>query len=356
MKFGIIGLPESGKTTLFNALSGAHKDTTTHFGVAGKPNLAMVKVPDYRMELLNDMFKPKKFTPATIEYVDLGVVFAESEKGQNLLAMAKEMDGLILVVRLFKDDSIPHPNGSIDPKRDLENINADLLITDLGIIEKRIKKLTASVTKPTKTQEIERAELELLRRCKDAIDNEHGLDTVKLSVNEEKMLKGFTFLSLKPKIVVLNVGEDQLNEKILEKGISHDGAEVLKICAKLEMELANLEECDRLTFQKDMGIEELARDRIIRASTKALGICYFFTVGPDEVKAWETRVGDNAVTAAGKIHTDIAKGFIRAETVSFEDLKELGSMKEIKAKGRVRLEGKDYIIHDGDIINFRFNI
>lgn len=356
MKFGIIGLSESGKTTVFNALTGAHKDTTTHFGVAGKPNLAMVKVPDYRMEFLNDMFKPKKFTLATIEYVDLGGAFTESEKGQNLLTMAKEMDGLIMIVRLFKDDSIPHPNGSIDPKRDLENIKADLLIADLEIIEKRIRKLTVSVTKPTKTQEIERLELELLHRCKEAIDKGHGLDTVKLSINEEKMLKGFTFLSLKPKIVVLNVGEDQLNVKILEEGVPHEGSEVLNMCAKLEMELASLEECDKLTFQKDMGIEELARDRIIKASTKALGICYFFTVGPDEVKAWDIRIGDNAVTAAGKIHTDIAKGFIRAEIVSFEDLKELGSMKEAKAKGKVRLEGKDYIVQDGDIINFRFNV
>lgn len=356
MKLGIIGLPSSGKTSLFNALTGLHKDSAAVFAVSNKPSIGIVKVPDERMEFLKDMFKPKKFTLANVEFVDIAGIFSESGKGSNPMATLREMDGIIQIVRLFKDESTPHIKGSIDPKRDLSDMEAELLISDLDAIEKRIEKLEVSVKKPTKSQERDKEELEIMYRCKDALDKNQGLNTINLNANEEKILRCYTFLTQKPKIIVLNVGEDQINDNACVENLSQNSIEILKICGKLEAELAALDEKDRAEFQNDLGIDELASGKIIKASCKALNICHFFTVGDDEVKAWDIHKGNDAVTAAGKIHSDIAQGFIRAETVSFDDLKELGSMREVKAKGKARLEGKDYIVHDGDIINFRFNV
>lgn len=356
MKLGIIGLPSSGKTSLFNALTGLHKDGSINVSASNKPSIAMVKVPDERMEFLKDMFKPKKFSLSTVEFVDIVGIFAESGKGSNPMSTLREMDGIIQVVRLFEDDSIPHIKGPIDPQRDLLDMEADLLISDLDVIEKRIKKLEVSSKKPTKNQEMEKEELEIMIKCKEALDKDKGLNTVNLNANEEKVLRCYTFLTQKPRIIVLNVGEDQINENTIEQNTLQDRGEVLKICGKLEAELAALDEQDRAEFQSDLGIEELASGKIIKASCNALNICNFFTVGEDEVKAWDINKGDDALTAAGKIHSDIAQGFIRAETVSFDELKELGSMREVKAKGKARLEGKEYIVQDGDIINFRFNV
>lgn len=356
MKLGIIGLPSSGKTSLFNALTGLHKDAPADFSAGNKPSIGMVKVPDERMEFLKEMFKPKKFSLATVEFVDIVGIFSESGKGSNPMATLREVDGIIQVVRLFEDDSIPHIKGSIDPRRDLSDMEADLLISDLDVIEKRIEKLEVSSKKPTKNQEMDKEELAIMNRCREALDNDQGLNTVNLNANEEKILRCYTFLTQKPRIIVLNVGEDSINDNTCGEGLFKDSGEVLKICGKLEAELAALSEEDRADFQRDLGIEELASGKIINASCMALNICYFFTVGEDEVKAWVINKDDNALTAAGKIHSDIAQGFIRAETVSFDELKELGSMREVKAKGKARLEGKDYIVKDGDIINFRFNV
>lgn len=356
MKLGIIGLPSSGKTSLFNALTGFHKDTAADFSKSGKPSIGIVKVPDMRMEFLKKMFKPKKFTLANVEFVDIVGVFAEASKTNNPMATLRETDGIIQVIRLFEDDSIPHIKGSIDPKRDLADMEADLLISDLDVIENRIEKLKVAVKKPTKNQEKDKEELEIMNRCKDALDNNQGLNTIELNANEEKILRCYTFLTQKPRIIVLNVGEDQINDQSLGKNLFQDSDEIPKICGKLEAELAALNEEDRTEFQNDLGIEELASGKIINASCKALNIIHFFTVGDDEVKAWEIHKGDNAVTAAGKIHSDIAQGFIRAETIGFNDLNELGNLREVKAKGKSRLEGKDYIVKDGDIINFRFNV
>ncbi|MBI2560544.1 MAG: redox-regulated ATPase YchF [Planctomycetes bacterium] len=359
MRIAIIGLPQSGKTTIFNALTGAHKETgvrgTGHVGT----NVAVVKVPDERMEFLRQMFNPKKFTLATVEFIDVGDIFAEKSAGKPEVATAmgllRESDAIIEVVRVFKDDSVPHPKGSIDPQRDLREIYSELLITDLGIVEKRVDRLKKSITKPAKTQQQDKEELEILLKCKDALEKEHGIGSVHLTDVQKKTVKSFCFLTQKPRIVVLNIGEDQLGDKTIEKGIS-DAAGVISMCGKLEMELEGLEEQERGEFLKDMGIDELSASKLIRLSYKILHLCSFFTVGEDEVRAWTISEGDNAPTAAGKVHTDMARGFIRAEVVHFDDLKQLGSMKDLKAHGKLRLEGKDYIVKDGDIINFRFSV
>lgn len=359
MRIAILGLPQSGKTTIFNALTGAHKETGVHGTGHGGTNVAVVKVPDERMEFLRQMYNPKKFTLATVEFVDVGDIFAEKGAGKPEVATAmgllRESDAIIEVVRLFKDDSVPHPRGSIDPQRDLRDINSELLITDLGIVEKRVEKLKKSVAKPTHTQQQEKGELEILLKCKDALEKEQGIGYVQLTDTQKKAVKSFCFLTQKPRIVVLNIGEDQLGDKTIEKGIA-DAAGVISMCGKLEMELEGLEEQEREEFLKDMGIEELSSDKLIRLSYKILHLCSFFTVGEDEVRAWTISEEDNAPTAAGKVHTDMARGFIRAEVVHFDDLKQLGSMKEVKTKGKLRLEGKDYIVRDGDIINFRFSV
>ncbi len=355
MRIAIIGLPQSGKTTIFNALTGAHKAT----GVHGGTNVAVVKVPDERMEFLRQMYNPKKFTLATVEYIDVVGIFTGTGPGRPEVASAvtllRESDAIIEVARAFKDDSVPHPKGSIDPQRDLREISSELLITDLGIVEKRVEKLKKSITKPAKTQQQDKEELEILLKCKDALEKEQGIDSIHLTDAQKKVVRSFCFLTQKPRIVVLNIGEDQLGNKTIEKDIS-DAAGVISMCGKLEMELEGLEEQERGEFLKDMGIDELSGNKLIRLSYKILHLCSFFTVGEDEVKAWTISEGDNAVTAAGKVHTDIARGFIRAEVVHFDDLKQLGSMKDMKAHGKLRLEGKDYIVRDGDIINFRFSV
>lgn len=355
MRIAIIGLPQSGKTTIFNALTGTHKAT----GVHGGTNAAVVRVPDERMEFLRQMYNPKKFTLATVEYIDVVGIFTGTGPGRPEVASAitllRESDAIIEVVRAFKDDSVPHPKGSIDPQRDLREINSELLITDLGIVEKRVEKLQKSIVKPTKTQQQDKEELEILLKCKDALEKEQDIGSIHLTDAQKKVVRSFCFLTQKPRIVVLNIGEDQMGDKTLEKGLTDTG-EVISMCGKLEMELEGLEEQERREFLQDMGIDELSSNKLIRLSYKILHLCSFFTVGEDEVKAWTISEDDNAVTAAGKVHTDIARGFIRAEVVHFDDLKQLGSMKDIKAQGKLRLEGKDYIVRGGDIINFRFSV
>ncbi len=364
MRIAIIGLPQSGKTTIFNALTGAHKAT----GVHGGTNVAVVRVPDERMEFLRQMYNPKKFTLATVEYIDVIGIFTGTGPGRPEVASAitllRESDAIIEVARAFKDDSVPHPKGSIDPQRDLREISSELLITDLGIVEKRAEKLQKSIVKPTKTQQQDKEELEILLKCKDALEKEQGIGSIHLTDAQKKVVRSFCFLTQKPRIVVLNIGEDQMGDKTLapplippaSSGGSGGVEEVTSMCGKLEMELEGLEEQERGEFLKDMGIDELSGNKLIRLSYKILHLSSFFTVGEDEVKAWTISEGDNAVTAAGKVHTDIARGFIRAEAVHFDDLKQLGSMKDMKAHGKLRLEGKDYIVRDGDIINFRFSV
>ncbi len=359
MRIAIIGLPQSGKTTVFNALTGAHKDTGIHGAGHGGTNAATVKVPDERMEFLRQMYNPKKFTLATVEYIDVGDIFSGTGPSRpemaSAMSMLRESDAIIEVVRTFKDESVPHPKGSIDPQRDLREINSELLIADLGIVEKRVDKLQKSLSKPSKTQQQEKEELGILLKCKEALEGEQNIGSIHLTDAQRKMVRSFCFLTLKPRIVVLNIGEDQIGNTTLEKEFP-DTAEIISMCGKLEMELEGLEEEERGEFMQDMGVAELSSNKLIRLSYRILHLRSFFTVGEDEVRAWTISEGDNAPTAAGKVHTDIERGFIRAEVVQFDDLKQLGSTKDVKAKGKQRLEGKDYIVKDGDIINFRFSV
>lgn len=378
MRIAIIGLPQSGKTTIFNALTGAHKEIGVHGTGHVETNIAMVKVPDERMEFLRQMYNPKKFTLATIEYIDVGDIFtippSPFNKGgagglrpeiASAMSLLRESDAIIEVIRAFKDESVPHPKGSIDPQRDLRDIHSELLITDLGIVEKRVDKLQKTIAKAGKPLQQEKEELEVLLKCKDALEKEQDIGSIHLTDAQKKLVKSFCFITQKQKMVVINIGEDQIGDKTLAPyltpprergGIVGGGAEVISMCGKLEMELEGLEEQERGEFMKDMGIDELSGNKLIRLSYKILHLCSFFTVGEDEVRAWTISEGDNAPTAAGKVHTDMERGFIRAEVVHFDDLKQLGAMREVKAKGKMRLEGKDYIVRDGDIINFRFSV
>lgn len=359
VRIAIIGLPQSGKTTIFNALTFAHKETGVHGGGHVGTNVAMVKVPDERMEFLRQMYSPKKFTLANVEYIDVGDIFSDTGPSRPEIASAmsllRESDAIIEVVRTFKDDSVPHPKGSIDPQRDLGDIHAELLITDLGIVEKRVDKLQKTIAKAGKPLQQEKEELEVLLKCKDALEKEQDIGSIHLTETQKKLVRSFCFLTQKLKIVVPNIGENQIGDKTIEKGFS-DAGEVVGMCGKFEVELEGLEEEERGEFMQDMGLEELSGNKLIRLSYRIMHLRSFFTVGEDEVRAWTISEGDNAPTAAGKVHTDIERGFIRAEVVNFDDLKQLGTMREVKAKGKQRLEGKDYLVKDGDIINFRFSV
>ena len=360
MKLAVIGLSASGKTTVFNAVTGAHRQTGDYSTAPGHVNVEVVKVHDERVPLLEETFQPKKIVLPSIEYMDLAGLFADTGSGRGhdaqLLATIREADALVKVIRAFESDRVPHLKGSVDPMRDLRDLDSEMLVADLDIAEKRIEKLESSVKRRTPDQEREKRELALLLRCREAMDQAQSLADLEFSEEEEKLLSGFLFLTEKPSVLVLNVGEDQIGDESIIEPFRGPAAEVIPMCATIEIELSDLEEDDRADFMADLGITELTGHKLIAASHKALDLHPFFTTAHDELGVWMVREGDNAVDAAGKIHTDMARGFIRAEVVSFDDLKELGSMKEAKAKGRARLEGKDYIVQDGDIITFRFNV
>ncbi len=378
MKLGIIGLPISGKTTVFNALTGAHKKTGVYTSSsADAPNIAMVKIQDDRMSFLKKIYNPEKLTLADIEYVDIIGIFSgtgyskeastdsnvqHSKKGHhagkyNPMSFLREMDAIIQVIRVFKDEGIPLMKGTLNPKRDLNEINSELIIADLGIVEKRIEKIKKSTNKPKKEQQQEKEELRILSLCKDALENGKDIKNLQLGEEEKKIVKGFCFLTEKPRITVLNIGEDQISEiPLMSKEFSGVSEEIICMCAQVEMEIMDLEPEERQEFIRELGIGELASKTLIELSCKVLNTCSFFTVLGNEVRAWTIYRGTNAVTAAGKVHTDMARGFIKAEVVHFKDFQELGSMKELRARGMVKLEGKDHIVQDGDIVMFRFNV
>ena len=361
MRMGIIGLEQSGKTTLFSAL--------TQGGGSGVPasgkreaHLSIVKVPDARLDRLHELYPPAKKIPATIEYLDVAGLGKGStqRKGfqEQFLANLRNVDALLCVLRVFANDMVPHPEGSINPKRDLEIIESEFLLSDMAILENRIAKLEKEVRK-IKDETLKR-ELTLLQRCYESIENEQPLRELNFMDEEEKMLRGFQFLTAKPILLVLNIGEDDVNkeEQILSEYARLTGTKRTLVClsAHIEMEIAQLPEDDKAVFQEELGIKEPALHKMIRHSYDLLGLMSFFTSGDDEVRAWTIKKGTRAQVAAGEIHSDIERGFIRAEIVPFEKLSELGSWSKCKDKGVLRLEGKDYIVKDGDVINFRFNV
>ncbi len=361
MKIGIIGLPNSGKTTVFNALTGGTAETAAYSSGQLEPNIATVKVPDTRLNTLADMYKPKKTTFADVKYIDVAG-FSGERKGGGLppafLNYISKVDALLHVVRAFNDNNVPHPDDSVNVQRDIEAVDLELMFGDMAIIERRLQRIEPEIKKMTgKEKETRVLERDVLLRLQTGLESEQPIRDQEMSADEAKMLRGFQFLSAKPVLVVVNVGEDQINQDIVGSvGYNHRRAAITQLAGKAEADIAQLNAEDAQLFLADLGIGEPARERAIRQSYDLLGLIAFLTAGPDEVRAWPIERNMPAVEAAGAIHSDIQRGFIRAEVVAFDDLIAAGSMVEAKKRGTVRMEGKTYIVQDGDICNFLFNV
>jgi ribosome-binding ATPase len=363
---GIIGLPQSGKTTVFNAFTGGASDSPRRTSDAQAANIGIVKVPDSRLKILSDMFKPKKTVPIEIKFVDIGAGLkgGKETKGFSgeLLTHLNNVETLVGVVRTFEDDRIPHPEGSVDVRRDIATLEMELAFSDLAIIERRLEKIEGSL-KAAKAGERPAIlkEQETMLKFKESLEQEKPLRDTETDAAEEKIFANFQFLSAKPLLIVLNIGEDQLGnaeatEKEYSKGSSLSKCRLAAICGKLEAELAAMTQEEAREFREDYGLKESGLERAIRLSYELSDMISFFTVGPDECRAWPIKRNTPAVKAAGKIHTDMEKGFIRAENISYEDLIASGSLAEGKKRGLLRLEGKDYIVKDGDILSILFNV
>ncbi|TKJ36444.1 MAG: redox-regulated ATPase YchF [Planctomycetes bacterium B3_Pla] len=356
MKVALLGPLQSGKSTILAGLTGK----TMPAAGAATIDEAIVPVPDDRFDWLAPYCKPKKTTYATIDCLDLPGFDFTGDHGRaaarRLLGQIRTVELLVLVVRTFESPTVPPYRNSVDPARDLAELQTELLLADLELVTTRIEKLEKQVHKPTKTQAHDKAELALQKKLQEAIESEKPISSAIETEAERSMIKSLGFLTLRPVVVAVNVGEDQLAEKF-DFGDRIDSATpVITICAKLEHELAQLDAESRTEFMADLGISESAASKFVTSCYSALGLISFLTIGSDELRAWPIKKGTVALDAAGKVHTDIKRGFIRAETFSFDQLKELGNEKALKAAGKIRLEGKDYIVQDGDIINFRFNI
>ncbi len=366
-KLVIIGLPSAGKTTVFNALTKAGAQTGNFGGAGDEPNLATVKVPDPRLDRLTEMFNPKSKVPADVQYLDVaGIAKGMAEKGMSgqLLGHLAQGDALVHVVRAFQSE-VPHPDGSVDPMRDIETLNLELTFSDLGIIEKRLQRLVAQIPKLRGAdREAYEREQVVMGQLKEALEADTPLREVvpELDPDDAKNLRGFGLLTAKPLLILLNTGEEQLGaatEAMIAEARARFGRNRVAIDAlagQIEAEIAQLEDDDAAVFMADLGIEESSRDRVIRLSFDLLGLMAFFTVGPDECRAWTIRRGETAVEAAGAIHSDIQRGFIRAECTSYDDLIAAGGLAETKKHGTFRREGRTYVVQDGDIINFLFNV
>lgn len=354
MRLGIIGLPQSGKTTVFNALTRGHQPLTTSGG-RFDVHTGVVDVPDVRVYRLSEMFKPKKTIYAKVTYADIaGLEGSQSAISGQLLNILTQMEGLLHVVRCFDDANTPHPSGSVNPLRDITTMDAELLLNDLIAVERKLERLAEERKKGAgRERTIIDREVVLFERFKDALSREIPLRQIDLTAEEEKALSGFGFLTRKPMLVLLNLHEGQEVPPIEYKR-PHSTLAALQ--GKLEMELAQLAPEDVEVFMQEYGITELGLARVIRLSYDLLGLISFFTVGADEVRAWTISKGSTAYEAAGEIHTDLQKGFIRAEVIPCAELLSLGGLNEAKAKGRLRLEGKEYIVQDGEIVHIRFNV
>jgi GTP-binding protein YchF len=359
MKIAIIGLSNSGKTTVFNALTGLNIEPTIYPTISGEPNVGMVKVPEPEVDRLTEIYRPKKTTYATIEYIDyLGLTKGDLKQNRKVFDLIKDVDAIVHVVRAFYDESVVHPMASINPVRDIETVELELVFGDLELAEKRLERMEEG-KKRGKRPDV--TEQELLQKCRDLLMKETALRNAEFTKEEIKAMRPLQFLSTIPKVVVLNAGErdaDTEYAKTLESSLlnRYPSTNVLTLCGKIEMELAQLPEDEKESFFSELGIEDSVSNRLIRTCYQILGLISFLTVGEDEVRAWTVRSNTNALTAAGKIHSDIERGFIRAEVISYEDFVSSGSMHTAREKGLLRLEGKTYEVKDGDIINFRFNV
>ena len=353
----LIGLPSTGKSTLFQLMTSA-KDAPRG---KGDTAVGISKVPDARLDRLTAMFNPKKRVPATIEFTDIVAPGRTSAATLVDVAGYKNADALVHVVRAFRDPAVPHPSGSVDPARDAQAMEDELILADLGVVERRLERMEKDLKK-NKSPELEK-EKALLERCRTALENGQPLRALGLAGEDLRRLRGFQLLSAKPLLVVINLDEaDAAAAASVENAaaatglqgfLSREGTRAVPLCAKIELEIAALEPDDAAAFLKDMGLSESGLDRVIRASYDLLGYMSFFTVGEDECRAWSIRRGTIALDAAGEIHSDIQRGFIRAEVVGYEPFIASGSLAASRDKGELRLEGKEYIVQDGDIINFR---
>jgi len=362
MKIGLIGLPLVGKTTFFNLLTKSHAETSSFVSGRVTMNISSAKIPDHRVDILAKLYKPKKITHAMIDFTDVPGLAkgsgSDAGVGNQFLSEIRKVDALAHIVRVFEDSAIPHVEGSIDPMRDIETINLELLFADLSVIETRIERIEKGkkITKENLT------ELEALKKCRETLEQGKLLSQLELNDQEKSFLKSFEFLSEKPLILVMNISEDALKnggykqKKEVMKFASKNKISLIECCAKTEMEISDLDDDEKDVFMKELGIIRSGIDTLAEASYDVLGLISFLTVGEDEVRAWTIKKGLEAKKAAGKVHSDIERGFIRAEVVKFSDIEKHGSMSKVKEKGLYRLEGKEYIVEDGDIINFRFNV
>jgi ribosome-binding ATPase len=358
LRAGLIGFPSSGKTALFQLLTSAREAPRS--GGKQDANVGVSRVPDERLDKLTTLFNPKKHVPATVEFADIAGVGGAKTGAAALLDVAafRNADALLHVVRMFRDPSVPHPSGSVDPARDVRTMEDELILADLGVVERRLERLERDLKKGTNAEL--KKEQEILGRCRIALEEGKPLRALELAGDDAKRLRGFQFLSSKPLLLVLNLDEEDLpkaDQAVQLAGIDSfmTGANTraVPICAKIELEISQLEPADAQAFMADLGLKESGLDRVIRASYDLLGYISFFTVGEDENRAWSIPRNTPAQLAAGEIHSDIQRGFIRAEVCRYEHLLSRGSLAACRENGELRLEGKEYVVQDGDVINFR---
>ena len=360
---GIVGLPNVGKSTLFNAITKQNILAANYPFATIEPNQGMVTVPDKRVEFLEKLYNPKKTIPATFEFTDIAGLVEGASKGEGLgnkfLSHIREVDAICEVVRCFDNTNITHVTGNVDPIRDIEIIELELILADLEVVENRLSRMGKKARLSNDKEAL--AEANLLEKVKDTLLNNKSVRTLELTEEENKILKPFHLLTIKPIIYVANVSEEEMNTENkyvqkLKEYASKEGSEVVTICAKIEAELSELEDDERIEFLKELGVEESGLDKLIKSGYSLLGLETFLTAGPDEVRAWTFKKGMKAPQCAGIIHTDFERGFIKAEIMSFEDLEKYGTELKVKEAGRLRLEGKEYVMQDGDICYFRFNV